>query len=421
MPERLRVCLLSYRGNMYSGGQGIYLYYLSRELARRGHEITIMVGPPYPAPMPWARVIKISNQNFYGVRRDFLPRSNPLSMFTPLNFSEFAMTRFWFFPEILAFSLRAFRKLTELWNEGVRFDLIHDNQCLGYGYLLMRAFGVPVIASIHHPLGLDRSADFEQTQALIERLRRVVFYPFIMQKLVARSLDMVISGSQDSAQAVCRAFQLNPAKMRVVYDGVDDDVFHLYPAIEKIPHRLIFVGNTEDRKKGILYLIQALEQLPQDTHLLIVDGCSNYKFWVNWLLDKYKLHHRVQILERLSSKALAREYARSEISVVPSVYEGFGLPAAEAMACGLPVVSTTGGALPEVVGDDGASILVPPKNASAIARAIRKLLDQPALREEMGQQGFKRVMERFTWRECACMTSEVYREAVSRGSTHADR
>ncbi len=414
MAESLRVCILSYRGNMYSGGQGIYLYYLTRELARLGHEITVLVGPPYPAEMPWARVIKIPNLNLYGVRKGFIPKDDPLSIFSPLNFYEFAITRLWFFPEILSFSLRAYHKLNQMWKQGERFDLIHDNQCLGYGYLLMRTFGVPVIASIHHPLGMDRSADFEQTDMLIERLRRVVFYPFVMQKIVAKSFDLVISGSEDSAQAVCRAFNLNPARMRVVYDGVDDEVFHLYPEVKKEPRRIIFVGNTEDRKKGILYLIQALERLPRDTRLLIVDGCSRYKFWVNWLVEKYKVRDRVQVLERLSPEELALEYARSEISVVPSVYEGFGLPAAEAMACGLPVVSTNGGALPEVVGNDGASIVVPTKNAGAIADAVNRLLDRPDLRRDMGERGLKRVMGMFTWKECARVTTEVYREAVDR-------
>jgi glycosyltransferase involved in cell wall biosynthesis len=180
---------------MFSGGQGIYLYYLTRELARLGHEITVIVGPPYPREMPFARVIKIPNNNFYGVRTGFIPEDDPLSIFSPMNFFEFAMTRLWFFPEIVSFSLRAYYKLLELWRNGERFDLIHDNQCLGYGYLLMRAFGVPVIATMHHPLGLDRSADFEQTQGLVERLRRVVFYPFVMQKIVGKSFDMVISGS----------------------------------------------------------------------------------------------------------------------------------------------------------------------------------------------------------------------------------
>ena len=415
----MKVCITSYRGNMYSGGQGIYLYYLTRELARFGHQITVLVGPPYPADMPWARVIKIPNQNFYAVKTDWLPKKNPMSIFEPLNLFEFAATRLWMFPEMLSFSIRAFNRLRDLHRQGERFDLIHDNQCLGWGHLLMKAFGVPVIASIHHPLGMDRAADFEQTQGLVERARRIVFYPFFMQQMVARQMDLWISGSQDSAEAVALAFDLDRKKMRVIYDGVDEDVFKPVEGDNKLPRRLIFVGNTEDRKKGILYLMQALSMLPEDVNLMVVDGCSKWKFFANELIEKYRLQGRVEFMARIPAEQLALEYRRSEIAVVPSVYEGFGLPAAEAMACGVPVVSTDGGSLPEVVGYDGDGIIVPKKNARALAEAIRRLLDDPALREEMGKRGHQRVMERFTWRQMAIGTAEVYEEATTRvGHAH---
>jgi len=410
----VKICVTSYRGNMYSGGQGIYLYYLTRELAALGHELTVLVGPPYPADMPWARVIRIPNENFYAVKTDWLPKPDPLRIFLPLNFYEFAATRLWFFPEMFAFSMRAYHKLIELYQQGERFDVIHDNQCLGYGHLLMKAFGAPVIASIHHPLGMDRAADFEQTQGLVERARRVAFYPFFMQPLVARRMDLWISGSRDSADAVAEVFKLDRAKMRVIYDGVDEKVFNMERAAEKIPRRLIFVGNTEDRKKGILYLMQAMALLPGDVKLTVVDGCSKWKFFANWLIEKYRLQGRVEFLARVPAEQLADEYRRSEIAVVPSVYEGFGLPAAEAMACGVPVVSSDGGALPEVVGREGDGIIVPKKDGKALATALQRLLGDAGLRRELGLRGHRRVMERFTWRQMAVRTAEVYEEAAGR-------
>lgn len=415
----MKVCITSYRGNMYSGGQGIYLYYLTRELAKLGHELTVLVGPPYPADMPWARVIQVPNENFYAVKNDWLPKGRPLSIFEPLNFFEFAATRLWFFPEMFAFSMRAYSRVLELYRAGERFDVIHDNQCLGWGHVLMRAFGTPVLASIHHPLGMDRAADFEQTQGLIERARRVVFYPFFMQPVVARRMDLWISGSRDSAEAVADVFDLDRSRMRVIYDGVDEEVFK--PGDEpKVPRRLIFVGNTEDRKKGILYLMEAMAMLPSDVTLMIVDGCSKWKFFANWLIEKHGLSGRVEFLARIPAEQLAAEYRRSEVAVVPSVYEGFGLPAAEAMACGVPVVATDGGALPEVVGNDGDGIVVPRKNSKALAKAITRLLENPEERREMGSRGHQRVMERFTWRQMAVGTAEVYREAIERRA-HAHR
>lgn len=96
--------------------------------------------------------------------------------------------------------------------------------------------------------------------------------------------------------------------------------------------------------------------------------------------------------------------------VVPSIYEGFGLPAAEAMSCGAPVISTTAGALPEVVGDAG--ILVPPRDPGAIADAMRALLDDENKRREMGIRGKERVQRLFNWDNTARQTADYYREAI---------
>jgi len=399
---------------MFSGGQGIYLYYLTRELAKLGHQITVLVGPPYPWEMPWARVIKIVNHNYYARRINFYSQEELFKIFHPLNFYEFALTRFWFFPEMLSYSLRAFAKLAELLHNGGKFDLIHDNQGLGYGQVLIKGYQIPVMASIHHPLAMDRGADFLQTHTFLERARRVVFYPFIMQKLVAQRMGLVISGSKNSARAVQETFKIAPEKMRVVYDGVDEGVFYQRPEIKRVKGRLIFVGNTEDRKKGILYLIQALHKLPDWVHLVIVDGGAKWKFYLHQLMDRYQAHNRVQIKERLSPEDLAKEYCQAEVSVVPSLYEGFGLPAAEAMACATPVVSTTAGALPEVVGNDGTGILVPPRDYQALAENILSLLERPELRKEIGIRSAERVKELFTWSECARNTEQVYEELISR-------
>jgi glycosyltransferase involved in cell wall biosynthesis len=158
--------------------------------------------------------------------------------------------------------------------------------------------------------------------------------------------------------------------------------------------------------------MEALTMLPPDVRLMVVDGCSKWKFFANWLIQKYRLQGRVDFLARIPAEQLADEYRRSEVAVVPSVYEGFGLPAAEAMACGVPVVSSDGGALPEVVGREGDGIVVPAKDSRALAAAIQQLLDDPGLRADLGGRGYRRVMERFTWRQMAVGTAEVYSEAV---------
>jgi glycosyltransferase involved in cell wall biosynthesis len=119
---------------------------------------------------------------------------------------------------------------------------------------------------------------------------------------------------------------------------------------------------------------------------------------------------RITFTGRIEDKEFVRRYARASVAVVPSVYEGFGLPAGEAMACGVPVISTTGGALPEVVGEAG--LLVPPADHEALSKAITTLFDNPQRARELGEAGFKRVHAHFTWKKAAEKTVAVYRETI---------
>jgi glycosyltransferase involved in cell wall biosynthesis len=119
----------------------------------------------------------------------------------------------------------------------------------------------------------------------------------------------------------------------------------------------------------------------------------------------------VEFTGRLTTEELVKQYCRAEVAVVPSLYEGFGLPAAEAMSCGVPVVSTTAGALTEVV-DEKSGILVPPGDHRAIAEAVKLLMNDDALRQRMGVAGRARVLKMFSWEEAARKTLEVYQEVM---------
>jgi glycosyltransferase involved in cell wall biosynthesis len=407
----VKIGLLSYRGNPYCGGQGIYLTYLANELVKLGHEVHVLVGPPWPLYLKGATVHQIENFNFFGKKQDFLPPGNPFKIFSPLHFYEYASSRFGIFPEIKAFSFRAFFKLAEL-SRRHKFDILHDNQCLGYGMLLWKYLGAPVVSTLHHPLSIDRATWFEQPSNLKQKVYRVLYYPLIMQRIVSNRLDRIITVSHDSAREITNAFRVPPEKIRVVYNGLDSQEFAPIPGIPKKPNSLIFVGNSEDRKKGLLYLLQALTYLPEDITLTVVDGGAPRRSYASMLTEKFRMGHRVHFTGKINPDDLIRYYCRAEIAVVPSLYEGFGFPAAEAMACELPVISSTAGALPEVVGNDGAALLVPPRDARAIADAVFKLIKNPDLRRRMGQAARKRILELFTWENAARRMVEVYREVI---------
>ena len=405
----MRICLLCNRGNMYCGGQGVYLYYLSRELHRLGHEVHAIVGPPYPQLAEGVVEHRVENLNLFEYG---FPKDDPFKIFTPLNLYDVAVTRVGKFPEMFTFSFRSFDKLRHIMSQN-KFDIIHDNQTLGYGNILMKSLGVPVVATIHHPLPIDKKTDLPYIHSIHGRLRRILFYPFLMQHLSAAAMDRIITVSDNAAREINNSFKVPHKKMRVVYNGIDTDAFRPLEGVRKEKGRIIVVANTSDRKKGVLYLLRAVRDLRKDidVKLTIVDRGRPDNEYTPALAERCGLNGSVEFTGRLSTEELVRQYNRAEVAVVPSLYEGFGLPAAEAMSCGVPVVSTTAGALAEVV-DEGSGILVPPGDHMSIAEAVRRLLSDDDLRRRMGAAGRDRVLKMFSWEEAARKTLDVYREVM---------
>jgi len=411
----MRICFLMYHGSMYSGGQGIYLYYLTRELTRLGHEVHVIAGPPYPSMPPGVQIHRLESFSWFRyveARRDFLLRSNPWEFLYPLNLFELATTRAGIFSLMFTFSLRAVVKFLEL-SRQQRFDIVHDNQGLGLGLLLMKSAGTPLVATIHHPLSIDVRNAVAQARGPIEKARRLIYYPIFMQELVSRHLDRIITVSEASAGMVELAFGVPRQQMHVIYNGIDAEMFRPLP-ITKDANNIIYVGNSEDRNKGAAHLLHALHLLRDTTayRLTFVDRPRQELKLAPRLAWRYGLSTRVRFTGRVTTAQLVRHYNRAEIMACPSLYEGFGLPAGEAMACGLPVVATTGGALPEVVEDGVTGILVPPGDAPALAQAIRMLMGDAELRHRMGQAGRERVLEKFSWRKAALETEAVYHEVL---------
>ena len=416
----MRICLLTYRGNPYSGGQGIYIYYLSREFERMGHEVEVIASAPLPEVSEGVILHQLKSSSIYHPGDSF--RRNLPKVRKPVDLYELCASRLGVFAEPWAFSFRAYAKIKELCKRR-RFDIIHDNQGLGYGLLLMKKLDIPVIATIHHPLPIDRQADLEQANGFRQRWRIKRFYSFIrMQAFVARRLDRVITVSQSSASDTRRFFKVPADKLRVVYNGIDTEIYSMNEEASQNRDGLIMVANTDDRKKGVLYLLQALQMLREDgIKLTIVDDAERHSSYIEdvgplpsyglKLVKKLNLDGMVHFTGRLTHKELAQRYSAAQIAVVPSLYEGFGIPAAEAMACGTPVIATTGGALPEVVGDAG--ILVPPRSADTLATAIKQLLNDKEAQRQMSEAGKKRVREKFNWEQAARKTLEVYQEVLT--------
>lgn len=399
---------------MFCGGQGVYLYYLTRELARRGHEITVIVGPPYPEEMQWARVYREINYQFWGWHSDWLPKDNPFNTFKPLNFIELLYRRFGFLPEPMAFSFRAFRTLGRLMREGKRFDLIHDIQSLGFANLAMRLMGVPIVSTIHHPLTVDLRESINHPGKTFEDIMgSLEFYPVLMQSIVARRMDLVLTSTEAGKHELEADFRIKPDRIRLVSNGLAIEHFNAVPGLKRDPNKLLFVGYVSGPQKGFYYLIEALKLLPENITLTAVDEKPN-PMWSQYYKYEADVGHRVTFTGKISDEELMAQYTTAAVTVVPSLYEGFGLPALEALLCGCPVVATRAGALPEVIKDGETGLLVPPRDSKALAAAIEKMLKDEQLQKRLTEQGGREVRAKYSWPQVAERTEAVYMELLER-------
>jgi glycosyltransferase involved in cell wall biosynthesis len=408
----MRIALCTYRGNMFCGGQGIWAAYVARELHLLGHEVHVIAGPPLPELEPGIPLHVIPNLTTFGLPlRDALPKHAPLRAFWPSHLWELGLTRFGVFPEMTAFSLRLLARWRALQSRH-RFDVLLDNQSLGWGLLGVQAAGVPVVGLIHHPLHIDRAADFELDPRFRRKWKRTLYFPLFMQERVARRLAHVMTVSQASARELERYFAIPEKRISVVHNGTDTEIFH--PVERPKQTDLIFVGRTEDRKKGIVQLLDALARTPERITLTIVDGRIPPHGLVPTKIRELGLAHRVRLVERmLTVPELVAEYSSARIALVPSFFEGFGFPASEAMACGLAVIASDRGALPEVVGTSGeAGRLVPFRDVDALAAAITELALDPARAEAMGRAARRRVERVFRWSECGERIAAVLEDVV---------
>lgn len=404
----LRICLLTYRGNPTCGGQGVYVKYLSRALQELGHEVDVLSGPPYPELEEGINLHKIPGLDLYNPDHLFKVRE-VRELSSPLNQFEFLSMCSGGFPEPFTFGFRARRYLAEGRNG---YHIVHDNQSLSYGLLGIARNGYPTVATIHHPITVDRDTEVEAAGNWLRRMKVRRWYSFLaMQKRVSRRISKIITVSECSKRDIGREFGLPPERFRVVPNGINTDYFYPLEGVGRADDRILVTNSADTPLKGLRFLLEAVAEIRRKRRIhVVVIGTPKKEGVIERLVDELSLGDTVRFTGRIEYEEFARYYAEATMAVIPSLYEGFGMPAGEAMACGVPVISTTGGALPEVVGDAG--ILVPPGDAAALRDAITALLGDPERRRSLGAAGLARVSQSLTWRHAAQKTVEVYREAI---------
>ncbi len=408
----MRIALLSYRSKTHCGGQGVYVRHLSRGLVELGHDVEVFSGQPYPELLdPRVRLTEVPSLDLYREPDPFrVPR--PSEIRDQIDVLELATMWTSGFPEPRTFSLRAARLLGQRRDE---FDVVHDNQCLGTGLLRIAQTGLPVVATVHHPITRDRVLDLAAAKwwrkPLVHR-----WYGFAqMQKRVARKIPDLLTVSSSSATDIADDFGVSPSQLRVVPLGVDTELFK--PSDQpRVPGRIIAISSADRPLKGIGHLLNAVAKL-RATHELELQLVAKLEpnGPTEKLIAELGISDIVHTSHGLTDDELARLFASAEIACIPSLYEGFSLPAVEAMASGTPIVASRAGALPEVLGPDGeCADLVSPGDVAELIEALGRQLDSPERRQWLGAAGRRRALDVFSWESVAAQTVRVYEQAIAR-------
>ncbi len=412
MNSSLKIGIISYRSNPHCGGQGVYVRHLSHALADLGHNVEVIAGPPDPLLNNrlnhHVTLTMLKTLDLYNPEDLFrTPRLNELTDL--INLIEWLDVSTMGYPEPMTFGMRVERHLKKTKK---KYDIIHDNQSLSYGILSL-AEKMPVTATIHHPMTVDRRLAVQSTKSFLKKVKALRWYSFIsMQKKVAKKLSCIITVSETSKKDIAKEFNIPESKFKTIPIGIDTNNFYPIETIKKQPDRIIVTNSADTPLKGLYHLLFAIKGVlkTRSVHLVVI-GSPKKNGGIENLVKKLKIGQYITFTGRIDQEQFVKEYARSSIAVVPSLYEGFGLPVGEAMACRIPVICTTGGALPEVAGD--AAKLVRPADAKAMEKAILELLDDPSQREALAQKGYQRVLKEFTWEKTAIRTVEAYRQIIN--------
>ncbi|HEX9681984.1 MAG TPA: glycosyltransferase family 4 protein [Acidimicrobiales bacterium] len=407
----LRIAFLTYRGKPTCGGQGVYTRHLTAGLADLGHHVEVFSGPPYPELDPRVRLNPMPSLDLYREPDPFrIPR--PSEFRGRVDIAEFAMMCTAAFPEPLTFTWRVAKALDA---RRADFDLVHDNQSLGFGLLDIQRMGIPIVGCIHHPITVDRRLEVEHAPNARRRFTLKRWYAFVdMQTKVAQRLPRIVTVSSSSMTDIEADHGVPAERMRVVPVGVDQDVYRPLTHIAPVPGRLMTTASADVAMKGLIHLIEALAKVRTERHAeLVIVGKSKPGGPVDRAIDRLGLRHAVTFVSGITDQRIVELYAEAQVAVVPSLYEGFSLPAIEAMSSGVALVGTTGGAIPEVVGSHGdTAMLVEPGDAGQLAQAIGRLLDDDALRSRIAAAGMARAKERYSWVAVARQTVEQYAEVI---------
>ena len=404
----MKVGLLSYRSHPYSGGQGIYIKHLSKALKNLGHEVSVLSGPPYPELDSEVNLIKIPSLGLFesGER---LKAFRLRFLWSPIDLYEWITVMTGGFPEPYTYGKRVLKRLKE---NNLKLDVLLDNQSLSSSLLEIQSH-YPLAVTIHHPITKDHKLEMQNAINWKERLSSSRWHNFLpMQKKVAPQLKNIICVSQPSKEDVISEFKVDEKKITVIPNGIDIEIFKPSSIKKSLSFRIVTTASADIPLKGLRHLILALPRVIRQFPLtsLTVIGKSPEKSNLNKLIDDLDLEDKITFRSGISEKEIVKTYHDSDIAVIPSLYEGFGFGAGEAMACGVPLISTDSGGLKQVIGD--AALKIKPGSVNEIEEGILKLFTEEKIRQELAKKGRERMEEFFDWKIAASAYIEVFKKII---------
>ena len=404
----LKIALLSYRSDPFSGGQGIYIKNISEALHNRGHEITIFSGNPLPEVNKAIKVVRIETPGFFETF-DSLER---LKIFTSLeknrlNFMDFFETFTGTFTEPVFFGERLVKN--KYFQETVdEFDIFHDNQSISsYPETVLKK----LVTTLHHPIHVDKEIDLTSEKSFLKRLSIKRWYSFLnFQKKNLKAVKKVISPSLSSKNDICRYFDYPSKNISVIWNGInlDDCKFHQR---ESFNANFVTIISADVPMKNLKTVLKALHLLKQEginAKLTIVGDLREDN---NKLIDRLGLTKEITYKSKLPRKQLIQSLNNADIGIAPSKYEGFGFPLVEMIATGLPVIVSDKASLPELAGNAG--LIFNSSDSNDLKEKMKELIENAALRNKVAENSKLRRDDFFGWDEYAKKLEDLYKEIIS--------
>ena len=394
MKKPLNIAILSYRSAPFGGGQGIYVYELSKALKKIGHNVDVISGPPYPELIADIKLIKLPGLNLFST---FKFRERLKIFYNAKNKSlddwyEFISTLMGGFPELRTFGNRANRFLADK-----NYDAVIDNQSISYGMIDIQK-SKPLIEIMHHPISKDYYYDLKYAKGVLQRISKIRWFSFLkMQKKVAKEINVVVTPSSNSKQDIHKDFKVAISRIKVIPNGIDFNTFCPKPNIVPSPNQIITTASADVPLKGLDFSLHAIARLKYeypDIKLTVI-GSPRAEGHTERLIKKLKLVEQVSFKTNLTKEEITQEYAKSSAAVVSSLYEGFGFPVGEAMACATPLIATKVASIPEITGSFAQ--LIPAEDADAIFQGLKNIFQHPQKYKIQADSGREHIIENFNW------------------------